>query len=278
MCVSVLILTLNEEINLPDCLETVRWSDDVVVLDSLSTDRTVEIAKAWGARVVARAFDNWAAHSNWAFENIDFKHEWVLYIDADERVPPDMREEVLRVAKEAGSNVGAYRIRFKNILFGRWIRHSSLYPSWITRLLRRGRFRYETRSVNPHPVVDGEVGHLQTHFIHHSFNKGFHHWFDKHNSYSTMEAQETIRHLREGTVDWLGLVSRDPAHRRRALKNLSFRLPSRALAKFVYMYLLRRGFLDGSAGLTYCTLQAIYEYMIVVKVREMQQRERHAST
>jgi glycosyltransferase involved in cell wall biosynthesis len=151
--VSVLILTLNEEINLGDCLESLSWSDDVVVLDSGSTDRTRAIAAEWGTRVITRPFDNWAAHQNWAVTQIDFRHPWVLYFDADERCPPELRDEVLKHAVPRTPE-SAFRMRRKDYYMGRWLKHAQLYPTWFVRLFRPGRIRYE-RLVNPVAIVDG---------------------------------------------------------------------------------------------------------------------------
>jgi glycosyltransferase involved in cell wall biosynthesis len=270
MSVSVLILTLNEEVNLPDCLESVAWSDDVVVFDSFSTDGTVEIARAAGARVIQRKFDNWSAHQNWAVENIEFKYPWVYYTDADERVPPALAEEILAVTGATDRSEAAYRLRFQNILFGKWVKHSSLYPTWVLRLFRPERIRWE-RLVNPVAVVDGPVGRLEGHFEHHSFNKGLGEWFDKHNKYSTDEAQELIRSGTE-RIDWGGIMCREAARRRKALKHLAYRTPGRPVLLFLFMYFLKMGFLDGRAGLIYCTLRAIYEYMIDLKVKELRRR------
>jgi glycosyltransferase involved in cell wall biosynthesis len=272
--ISILILTLNEEINLPGCLRNVRWSDDVVVLDSLSKDASISIAREAGARVFERKFDNWSAHCNWALDTIEFRNEWVLMLDADERVTPALLREMRRVVARAGPNVGAFAMRRRNMLMGKWIRHASLYDTWLPRLMRRGRVRYEDRLVHPLTLVDGETGRLREAYIHHSFNKGFADWFEKHNRYSDFEAVETIRHLREGRVELGGLFGRDPILRRRALKTLSFRMPMRPFAKFVYYYFVKGGFLDGGPGLTYAVLQSIYEYMICLKVKEIRQRER----
>ena len=273
MSVSALILTLNEEANLPECLESLSWSDDIIVFDSFSTDRTLDIAKASGAEIVQRRFDNWSGHQNWAVDNIEFKHSWVYYSDADEVVTPELRDEILQVTSDPNRPEVAYRVRFKNMLHDGWIKRSSLYPSWIPRLWRPEKIRWK-RQANPVAVIDSPVGYLQSHFEHYSFNRGFYAWFEKHNKYSSHEALETIRELDHGHIDWKGLLSTDPARRRMALKQLSFRMPGRPYAKFLYMYLLRMGFLDGRAGLTYCSLQAVYEYMICVKVKELRRREK----
>jgi glycosyltransferase involved in cell wall biosynthesis len=275
--ISVLVLTLNEEANLPRCLESLRWCDDIVVLDSGSSDRTVEIAREYGARVVTRPFDNWASHQNWALESIEYRHPWLYYSDADEVMPPELRDELSQVATPSSQPHAAYRVRYKNYFLGRWIRHCGIYPTWVLRFYKPEKVRYE-RLVNPTAKVDGSIGLLQEHFLHYSFNKGLQAWFDKHNKYSTAEAIETIRDLREGAIDWAGLVDfANPARRRLAIKHLSFRLPFRPLLRFLYMYVLKLGFLDGPAGFHYCMMLSIYEYMIVLKVRELRRRERGES-
>lgn len=273
MSVSVLILTLNEEINISACLESLSWCDDVVVLDSLSTDRTCSIAAELGARIVTRAFDNWSAHQNWAVSHIEFRYPWVLYLDADERCPTELRDEVLkRVARAPES---AFRIRRKDFFMGRWLKHAQLYPSWFVRLFRPSRIRYE-RLVNPVAVVDGPIGELESHIIHYPFSHGVSHWIARHNRYSDMEAIEAAKIGRSNAAVQQGasLWSRDPNERRRVLKDIFFKLPARPFLKFAYYYGWRRGFLDGRAGLTYATLQAIYEYMIACKGVELERRRR----
>lgn len=274
MTVSILILTLNEEANLPDCLRSVAWSDDVVVLDSFSGDRTVEIARERGARVVQRRFDNWAAHQNWALEQIPFKHPWVFYLDADERMTPELRDELLAIAKEGDRQEVAFYCGRRNMFMGRWIKHA-MPPGMIMRFFRPARVRFE-RLVNPIPVIDGAHGYLRGMLDHYNFSKGIGEWIDKHNKYSQWEALEGTKLLRREAGPQPTVFSADPALRRRALKNLSFRLPWRPLVKFLYMYVAKRGWLDGRAGFAYCVLQAFYEYMIVLKMRELRQSARPA--
>lgn len=270
--ISVLILTLNEEVNLPGCLESVAWSDDIVVFDSFSADRTAEIAKAAGARVVQRKFDNWASHQNWAVENIPFKYPWVYYSDADERATPELATELQSIARDGCREEVAYRVRFRNMFMGRWIRRSSLYPTWVLRFFRPEYVRWQ-RLVNPVPVVTGKEGKLQSHFEHYSFNKGMTEWVQKHNLYSQNEAHELIKTVQQG-VNWKSLFSEHAASRRKALKELAFHVPYRPLLVFCYLYFFRLGFLDGVPGLTYCRLRSMYEYMIDLKVRELQRKEK----
>jgi glycosyltransferase involved in cell wall biosynthesis len=272
--VSVLILTLNEEINLGDCLESLSWCDDVVVLDSGSTDRTRAIAAEWGTRVITRPFDNWSAHQNWAVTQIEFRHPWVLYFDADERCPPELRDDVLKHAVPRAPE-SAFRMRRKDYYMGRWLKHAQLYPTWFVRLFRPNRIRYE-RLVNPVAIVDGPTGELEGHIIHYPFSHGVSHWIARHNRYSDLEAMEVAK-LRQGATPEgpkASVWSKDPNERRRVLKDIFFRLPARPLIKFAYYYGWRRGFLDGRAGFTYATLQAFYEYMIACKGAELERRRR----
>ncbi|HJT19697.1 MAG TPA: glycosyltransferase family 2 protein [Nitrospira sp.] len=277
MSLSVLILTLNEEENLPTCLQSLQWCDDIVVLDSFSSDRTVDIAADAGARVIQRRFDSWDAHQNWAMEHITFKYPWVYYSDADETVPPDLRDEMRAVVRDPRVGHAAYRLRYKNFFCNRWIRHCGIYPVWVLRLFRPQAVRWE-RLVNPVPIVRGSIGELNGHFHHYSFRKGYEAWFHKHNKYSSQEALEGMKIEDRGVRDWSGIFSlKDASRRRRAMKELSFRLPCRPLFRFLYMYVVRLGLLDGIAGFRYCRLLAIYEYMIVLKTQEYAQRERGLS-
>jgi len=270
--VSVLILTLNEESNIAACMDSLQWSDDIVVLDSGSSDATRGIAESRGARIFTRPFDNWSAHQNWAVSHIGFRNPWVLYLDADERCPPELRDEILARVR-ADMPEAAFRLRRKDYYMGRWLRHAQLYPTWLVRLFRPERIRYE-RLVNPVAIVAGLTGELREHIIHYPFSHGISHWIARHNRYSDMEAQEAQK-VRTGERDAAAhLWSSDPNERRRALKDLFFRLPARPVLKFLYYYGWRRGFLDGRAGLSYASLQAMYEYMIECKSWELERRRR----
>jgi len=273
MTASVFIQTLNEERNLPRCLESVKWSDDIVVLDSFSSDRTVETAKSAGARVFQREYDGRANNQNWAVENIDFKHEWVWYVDADEVTPPELAEEIEEVASDPSRNEVAYYVRRRNMLFGKWLKHGGQYNVWITRLWKPDKIRWK-RGANPVAMIEGPVGYLQNDFIHHFFSKGFHGWFDRHNKSSTFEAMDNIKAITTGSIDWQGLVSSNPRRRRDALRRLSYHLPARPVVLFLYMYFLKAGFLDGKAGFTIAMLKAMYEYEICLKIQELRRKEK----
>jgi glycosyltransferase involved in cell wall biosynthesis len=272
MNVSVLILTLNEEHNLPSCLESLKWCDDIVVFDSFSTDRTVEIATSAGARVVQRIFDDEKSQRE-ASLKIPFKHLWVYNPDADEITPPDLHEEIVKVISDPNRKEVAYRVRFRTMFMGRWIRHSSLYPTWVVRLFRPEKLSF-SRNINLQYIIDGPEGRLDCHFEHHSFNKGLNAWVEKHNRYSWHEARDAIKSLEESSVRWRDIFTTSSVSRRKALKELSFRLPFRPTLRFLYMYFLRLGFLDGWEGLTYCRLLSMYEYLIVLKMKELRRRRK----
>lgn len=269
---SILVLTKNEEQNITECLKTLMFSDDIVVLDSYSTDRTCEIAASFpNVRVIQRKFDTWSRHSNWALENIRWKHDWVYYSDADERVPQNLRDEIVAKCNIDPQPSNAYRLKYKNMFMGRWLRYGGIYPVWIIRLFKPDLIRYEDRAVNAHPVVEGHLGSLDHDFIHYSFNKGLVPWFIKHNSYSDMESKEAVR-VRQGSV-WSkiqGLFSREPGVTRRSAKDLSFFPPLRAFIRFFYMYVIRMAVFDGRAGFHYAAMISMYEYWIEVKIREIE--------
>lgn len=273
MTISVFIQTLNEEKNLPRCLESLRWSDDIVILDSYSSDHTEDIAHLFDARFFQRRYDGRASNQNWAVENIDFKYPWVWYVDADEVTPPELATEIQQVCSDPGRPEVAYFVRRRNMLYGKWLKHGGQYGVWIARLWRPDKIRWE-RTANPVAKIDGPVGYLENDFVHHFFSKGFHGWFERHNRSSSYEAVENIKAMTDTDIDWTGLFSKDSRRRRDALKRFSYHLPARPLALFVYMYFLKAGVLDGKAGFAIATLKAMYEYEICLKIKEHRRREK----
>lgn len=266
---SVFIQTLNEEKNIKECIECYDgWTDDIVVLDSLSSDKTKEIAESLGARWFERPYDGRASNQNWAVDNINFKYPWVYYTDADERVPRELAKEISELTSDSGRCEVAYQVNRRDYFQDKWLRRTAGYPLRIIRLFKPDKIRWE-RKANPIPVVDGPVGLLKNDYIHFPFSKGLSDWVARHNKYSTFEAEETIRSLAMSSIDIKSIFSFDPVLRRRSLKELSFRLPFRPLFKFLYLYFLKAGFLDGRPGFNYCMLQVFYEFLIVLKVQEI---------
>jgi glycosyltransferase involved in cell wall biosynthesis len=270
--VSVLILTLNEEQNLGSCVAALSAFDDVVVLDSFSVDGTVALAERLGARTYLRAFDNFSAQRNFALDNVAFKHDWILHLDADEVMTEELCAEIRRAIEDP--RYDAYHVPSRLMFFGQWLRYSGMYPAYQVRLGRKSALRFAQVGHGQREAIEPErIGTLRNPYLHFSFSKGMADWFEKHNRYSSDEASAAVARLREATrVDWAGLVSFAPTRRRRALKEVSVHLPFRPVFRFLYMYFIRLGFLDGRAGWTYCRMIAVYEFMIVVKIREMNRK------
>ena len=267
--VSVLILTRDEQRDLPDCLASVSWSDDIHVFDSQSTDATTEIATAAGAHIHTRAFDDYATHRNAALATVSFKHPWVFLLDADERPTPELSREMQQLALAAPPEISGFRLRRRDFLFDTWLKHAQISPFYI-RLVRPERARY-TRAINEVIEVEGSIADLSYPLDHYPFSKGIAHWVAKHNLYSTMEAE--LIHRQQGLQNpSLRTALRDPDFHTRRLhqKAIFYRLPGRPIIKGLYMMFVRGAILDGSAGLTYATLQSFYEYLIVLKTRELQ--------
>ena len=271
MPISILILSLNEEVNLAACLDSCSWCDDVVVFDSFSTDRTQDIAAAGGARFLQRRFDNYAAQRNAGLTEVSYKHPWVLMLDADERIPADLAEEMQRAVAAADPDTALFRMRRKDFFMGRWLRRSSGYPTWFGRLVRLGRVRVE-REINEEYLADGQVLHLKSHLFHYPFNKGVASWYERHNRYSSMEALAKVQ-SRGTSPSFRAAFSRDPIERRRALKVLLYRVPMRPAIVFAYLYFIRLGLLDGRAGLAFSRMRASYELFIDLKVLEAERRK-----
>lgn len=267
--VSILILTKNEQQDLPDCLKSVAWCDDIHVFDSYSDDSTVEIAESFGANITKRKFDNWSAHQNWGLANILFKYDWVLYIDADERVSPSLQDAILAYDLENTVHV-AFEIQRRDFAWnGRWLKHAQMSPFYL-RLFKPTKMRYE-RLVNPLSIPDGSVGKMTGFLDHYPFSKGFRFWWQRHLGYADMEAQTRYEDIKKNVKFSLkkALFSKDFTEKRFHQKGLFYQLPLRPLIKWSYMVFVRRAFLDGSAGITYSFLQSIYEYFIVLKTQEL---------
>lgn len=263
--ISCIVYTLNEELNLGRCLKSLSWCDDVVVVDSFSTDLTETIARAAGARFFQHPFTGFGDQRNWSLSEIKFKHKWVLILDADESTPQELATEMIEKVDRAVNEVAAFRLRRRFHLWGKWMRFSGLYPTWVVRLIRLGRVKYVNRGHAETQVVEGATEALDFDLIDENL-KNQHEWWDRQNRYSTKEA------LYENSMPPLkfkNLISADPLQRRDALKALSRRLPARPLWYFVYTYFFRLGFLDGRTGFQFCLMKMMYLEMIELKKAEI---------
>lgn len=278
--IDIFIPTLNEAGHIVETVENAMAVGDVYILDSLSTDGTQELAKRHGATVVEHKFVDYAKQKNWGLDNLPFKGEWVFILDADERITPELREELFRIAAEAGK-VDGYYVNRVVIYMGTEVRHGGLYPSWNLRFFRRGRARYEDRAVHEHMVCDGPTNYLR-HEMLHIRREPLLEWIRKHIRYADLESDEWVRQR-------LGLTGGAKAERlfRGTLRFRQWirrevwpRTPFRALVRFVFMYFVRLGLLDGWAGLRLAALTACYEYQIgllfrekLIRVRDRMRRE-----
>jgi glycosyltransferase involved in cell wall biosynthesis len=271
--ISVVILTLNEELNLPRCLEAISWCDDVLIVDSFSSDATLKIAGEHGVRVVQRAFDSFAGQRNFALDHCELKYEWIFHLDADEVMTADLSAEILRCI--AATDKDAYRVSSKLMFHGKFLLHAGLFPWYQVRLGRRGKLRFtQVGHGQREQLPSHAIGTLKNSLFHFPFEKGLEDWIEKHNRYSTDEARQNVYGYADDDFPILDLLSNATDRRRRAAKKIFRRLPCRATIRFIYMYLFRGGILDGKSGFMYCRLLAWYEWLIVLKEGELRARAR----
>ena len=273
---SVVILTLNEEHNLPPCLATLPGIDDIHVLDSGSTDRTHEIARAHGAHVSVNRFENFAQQRNHAHDRIAFRHPWVFHLDADERMTPALLAELRAVASaETAARVhDGYWSAPKMLWDGRWVPHCTDYPAWQARFCHAPTFRFVEKGHGQREAEGLRLGYLKHNYEHDMSASGVDDWLAKHRRYARREAEAWHAARRPLGDELRSLGSPDRLVRRRALKSLSYRLPARPFARLVYQYLLRGGFLDGAAGWRYCRLLARYEGFAAEELRRVARASR----
>lgn len=266
---SIYILTYNEELDIGPCIESAMLSDDIIVVDSCSSDRTVEIAKRYPVRVIEHPFESHGKQRTWMLENIAPKNEWVYILEADERMTPELFAECDQATKNTSEYIGYY-VAERVIFLNQWIKRSTQYPRYQMRLFRHSKVWFTDYGHTEREVCDGNTSFIKETYPHYTCSKGLSRWIDKHNRYSTDEARETLHQLEKGSVSWRNLFfGQTEVERRRALKDLSLRLPARPLIRFLYMYFILGGCLDGRAGFAWCTLQAFYEYLILLKAWEM---------
>lgn len=272
--IAAVIIARNEAANIERCVRSVLWCDEVVVVDDHSADGTPALAAACGARVVTHPFESFARQRNWAMAEAGLQSEWVLMLDADEVSTDRFRDAVRAEVQRASDEVAGFQLCRKTMFFEHWLRYADGFPVWIMRLVRRGRARFVDAGHGevPVPPADGVLPCLREPFLHYPFSKGLHDWWQRHNNYSTREAE---REWRETSVwTWSELFGTDAAQRRRAARELARRMPCRPWLRFLYHYAWCRGFLDGRAGWQFSQMMATYEGLIVLKKWELAMRDR----
>jgi glycosyltransferase involved in cell wall biosynthesis len=278
--VSVIIPARNEEANLPACLTSLQRADEIFVVDSNSTDKSVEISESFGAKVVQFEFNGrWPKKKNWSLDNLPFRNEWILIVDCDERITPELWDEIAQAIQT--SEHDGYYLNRRVFFLGKWIRHGGKYPDWNLRLFKHQAGRYENlgtedirntgdNEVHEHVVIPGKVGYLKSDMLHEDF-RDMYHWLERHNRYSNWEARVYYNILNgKGDNGTIGAsLFGDAVQRKRFLKKIWVRLPFRPFLRFILFYIIYRGFLDGKAGYTYGRLLSQYEYQIGVKLYEL---------
>lgn len=269
--VSVIVATLDEELHIERVIRSVADLGPVFVVDAGSRDATRSLASAAGAAVVEHPWEGYAEQKNWALENLPLETEWVLFLDADEYATPELIDEI-RAVVDGDEHVHGYYLPEMNVFMGRPLEHAWWYPAYQLRLFRRGKGRFEVRAVHESVVVDGAVGFLSQRLYHESL-KGMDAFISRHLVYAGFEAHEMLRARRTGWGEQRrGRVLGTWPERRRFLKvRVWYRLPFRPVVRFVWIYIVKRGFLDGRAGFVYASLLSMYEIMISAKLAELQQ-------
>ncbi|QDK78665.1 glycosyltransferase family 2 protein [Spirosoma sp. KCTC 42546] len=264
--ISIIILTKNEQLDLPNCLNAIKWSDDIHVLDSGSTDNTLEIAKSFGATISSNPFESFGKQRNYALDNLPIHYDWILFLDADEIITKELQQELITAINTAPEEVAGYYLCWKMILDGTWLKHCDNFPKWQFRLMRKGRARFtDFGHGQKEDLVTGRIEYIKEPYIHNGFSKGWHQWIDRHNRYSSHEAVARLNNL----PPFKNIFASHSSLRNPALKSWLSRLPGWPILRFVQAYILNLGFLEGISGLIYCINMAFYEFMIQIKMREI---------
>ncbi len=267
--VSIIILAQNEETNLPRLLDSIRWCDDVHVVDSGSTDRTAAIAREAGAHVVEHPFTSFGEQRNWALENCTVRHPWILFLDADEASTPEFERALKAAVAGAPESVAGFYCCWKMMLEDRWLKRSDSFPKWQFRLLRRGRARFaDFGHGQKEAEVNGTLQFLREPYLHFGFANGWAAWLDRHNRYSSLEAEQRL----STPVGWSAVFSSNPAVRNKALKPLVSRIPGWPVLRFLHMYVVKLGFLEGAPAFIYAVNLSYYEFLIRIKMRELRRK------
>jgi glycosyltransferase involved in cell wall biosynthesis len=269
--ISVIVLTYNEEKNIGECLKSVyNWAAEIFIVDSFSTDRTLDIARKYTDKIYQNKFESYSKQRNWALDNLIFSNEWVFFLDADERPSDELKKEIREVLIEVPKDIEGFYIKRRFIFMGRWIKHGGYYPTWLLRLFRHKSGRCQDREVDEHFIVSGKTLQIQNDIIHED-KRGITFWIDRHNQYATLEAFEQTK---EQSTNQNNPSANSYIEKKRLLKRHiwnCFPIFFRPFIFFFYRYILRGGFLDGKAGFIYHFLHGFwYRLLVDIKIKEMQ--------
>ncbi len=264
--ISIVILTKNEEKDLPACLHSVEWSNDLHVLDSGSTDKTIGIAQDAGAHITFNEFQSFGQQRNFALDHLSIKNEWVLFLDADEVISEKFRVAIFDSISNAENDVAGFYCCWKLMLENKWLKYSDNFPKWQFRLLRKGRARFtDFGHGQKEAAVEGRIAYIKEPYLHYGFSKGWSFWVERHNRYSSQEAVARLSH-RPRVKD---IFSRHGSIRNPALKSWLCKIPGWPFLRFFHAYIISMGFLEGKPGFIYCYSMGYYEFLIRIKMREL---------
>ena len=283
--IAILIAVRNEENNIAEAIESVRFAKEVFVVDSHSEDQTRAIAEGLGAKVYDFHYDGtWPKKRNWGLQNLPITCQWVLILDADERVTPELRASIEAAVKR--DDINGFYTRWKFMFLGRWMKHSWSH-GWMLRMVRYGKGEYEDlgmrgqggwdNEVHENVVVSGKCERLDGYLLHES-NEDLEFWIRKQNEFSTWNAVRRSHQLREEFPPVSHLFSGDPVKKRKWLKSLFMRLPFKPTITFLWLYFAKLGILDGREGFYFCRLRAMHELNIQAKLFERQSATLPSST
>lgn len=267
--ISIIILTKNEEKDLPTCLASIKWCDDIHIVDSGSTDRTIDIAHQYEVKVWENAFESFGKQRNYALDNVAIKYDWILFLDADEVVTVKFRRAIFEATNKAGKQVAGFYCCWKMMLDGVWLKQCDNFPKWQFRLMRKGRSRFtDFGHGQKEDMVDGLIEYIKEPYLHYGFSKGWYHWIERHNKYSTLEASVRLHN----SPPFKNIFASHSSVRNPALKSWLSRLPGWPVLRFLQAYVFSFGFLEGMPGFIYCINMGYYEFLIQIKVREIKSK------
>ncbi|OGW24289.1 MAG: hypothetical protein A2X55_05010 [Nitrospirae bacterium GWB2_47_37] len=270
-----IVLTKDEEKNIGTCLANLKWVDELFIVDSGSTDTTLQIAERYDANIFINRMNPFiiSEQRNWAIHNCPIRSEWILFIDADEIITDSLKKEIL-FKIDNNENKLAFRLCFKFIFMGKWLKHTVQFPSWHDRLLKKG-FIYFTGGVWEHfDCEDDKIGYINEPYLHYGFNNGISGWIDKHNRYSTANAQRIFEYKKQ-KINWRILFKNalNNRNRKRELEKILSRMPILfPFVTFFYLYFIKRGFWEGLAGFVYSLMLSANNFFMWLKVRELEDR------
>jgi glycosyltransferase involved in cell wall biosynthesis len=263
--ISIIILTRNEEMDLPGCLDSIRWCNDVHVVDSGSSDKTIDIARKFGAKIYENPFKSFGDQRNWSLDHCDIRHPWIFFLDADEVANKEFVKAMNKAVGNAPDSTAGFYCCWKQIYEGRWLKRCDSFPKWQFRLMRKCRARFtDFGHGQKEAEIKGSIEYLPVPYDHHGLSKGIGHWLERHNRYATLEAAVRL----DTPINWRNVFSAHGSKRNQSLKPIVSRVPGWPLMRFFITYILRLGFLEGRPGFVYCANLAYYEFLIRIKIHE----------